>query len=60
MYMKLPKKENKSSYTIVLKDSTRNIVKNASSITGLNISEIIEYCIKFTNEKIDWNQGEKE
>ena len=54
--MKLPKKEHKSRYTIVLKDYTRNIVERASQETELSMSEIIEYCIEYTNENFKWDK----
>lgn len=54
--MKLPKKEYKTRYTVVLKDNTRNIVEKASEETGLSMSEIIEYCIEYTNENFKWSE----
>lgn len=57
--MKEPKKEHKTRYTVVLKDNTRNIIEKAAKKTELNMSEIIEYCVEFTNEKFNWG-GENE
>lgn len=52
--MNIPKKIHKKRYNIVLKEDSRLIVEKASKETELSMSEIIEFCILYTNENFKW------
>lgn len=54
--MKLPKKEKKNKYTVVLKKSTREIIEGIAKENKMNISDVIEYCIEYTHQKIGNNE----
>lgn len=54
--MKLPKKEKRNKYTVVLKKSIREIIEEIAKENKMNMSDVIEYCIEYTNQEIKNNE----